>query len=466
MAELVFPEGFVWGAATAAFQIEGANEADGRLPSIWDEFCRVPGAVANGDDGSVACDHYHRYPQDVALLADLGLPNYRFSTSWARIMPDGITVNPAGLDFYDRLVDELLAHHIDPWLTLYHWDLPAAIEGGWLQRDVADKFARYAQVTFERLGDRVKQWTTLNEPWCCSFLSYACGEHAPGHTDPVEAVTAAHHLLLAHGRGLAAMRELAGPDHQLGITLNFTWPHPADPDNPGDLDAARRIEGAHNRVFLDPLFRGEYPADVIADMAEAGLGQAAQEGDFELISAPVDFLGVNFYNGVGVAAIDPTKPVQLTSPGGLPRRSPYVGSEQVVDVPRGLPLTDMGWEVNADDLRDLLVWLHQNYTGQAGIPLVITENGAAYDTPVIEGQVNDTERVEYFREHLTAVHQAIESGADVAGYFAWSLLDNFEWSFGYDRRFGIVHVDYDTQVRTPKASAHLLGQVARTNVLG
>ena len=464
---LTFPDTFAWGTATAAYQIEGAIHEGGRRDSIWDAFCRVPGAVIKGDSGEVACDHYHRMPQDVALLARLGMGTYRFSTSWSRVCPDGGPVNTEGLDFYDRLVDELVTHGIRPWLTLYHWDLPQALQdrGGWTNRDTASRFADYAEVVLDRLGDRVPVWTTLNEPWCSSFLSYAGGEHAPGHTSPSEAVDAAHHLLLGHGLAVQRLRA-SGRPIQVGITTNHTVADPADPTNPGDVAAARRIDGAFNRVFLDPLFKGEYPVDVLEDMAEAGLGRVARDGDLEVISSPIDVLGVNYYNGGAFAAADPIdqSPLEYPGPGGLTRRSPYVGSERVRGVSRGLPVTDMGWEIQPDGLTRLLVRLHEEYTGPAGIPLVVTENGAAFaDEPDTSGFVDDTDtRLAFVRSHLGAVHDAIEAGADVRGYLVWSLLDNFEWAWGYDKRFGIVHVDYATQKRTPKASALWYAEVART----
>ena len=376
---------------------------------------------------------------------------------------------PSGLDFYSRLVDELLAAGIKPWLTLYHWDLPQALgeRGGWTNRDTSYLFAEYTRHMVDALGDRVQVWTTLNEPWCSSFLSYAGGDHAPGHTSPREAVAAAHHLLLAHGLGVQVLRE-AEQNLTVGITCNTTYSHPADPDNPGDVDAARRIDGGFNRIFLDPIFKGEYPADVIEDMAEAGLGSDVRDGDMELISAPIDVLGVNFYNGAAHAAPLPgAKPEIRITEGGHPAAAPMVGSETVRPVARDLPLTAMGWEVKADDLRLLLVRLQRDYTGPAGIPMVITENGAAYDdVPDASGYVDDSkDRLVYIRDHIAAVHQAMTEGADVRGYLVWSLLDNFEWSFGYSRRFGIVRVDYDTLERIPKASARWYAGVAGSHQL-
>lgn len=466
MTGLTFDPNFAWGAATASFQIEGATSEGGRRDSIWDAFCRVPGAVANGDDGSMACDHYHRYPEDVAILKDLGLKNYRFSTSWARIMPDGRTLNEEGLDFYDRLVDELLANGIAPWLTLYHWDLPQDLGelGGWTNRDVVDLFADYAEATFRRLGDRVTNWTTLNEPWCSSFLSYAGGEHAPGHTNPQEAIDAMHHLLLAHGRGMVRMRALAGEQHRLGITLNFTPGQPADVLNPADVDAARRWNGAGYRVFTDPLFRGTYPDDTLDDFRALGLTFEPNDKDLAEIHQPLDFLGVNFYNGARVLH-DPQAIHEWTTPRGRAARTPYVGAEQVSVAPRNVPRTAMNWEVEAEDFRVLLEMVHREFTGPAGIPIYVTENGAAYEDEVDDGVVDDPDRCRYYHQHLTAVHQAISRGADVRGYFAWSLLDNFEWAFGYEKRFGIVHVNYETLQRIPKTSARMLGDVARSQEL-
>ncbi|OKL54144.1 beta-glucosidase [Bowdeniella nasicola] len=470
MSTLTFPENFFFGSATAAFQIEGAGDEDGRRPSIWDAFCDEPDRILDRSNGMVACDHYHRMPADVALMKDLGLQAYRFSTSWARVMPDGETLNEAGVDFYSRLVDELLEAGIKPWLTLYHWDLPQALgeRGGWTVRETPYRFADYAGELVSRLGDRVETWTTLNEPWCSSFLSYASGEHAPGHTNPSEAVDAAHYLLLAHGLGVQALRAKAPRDITVGITTNHTVAHPADPDNPADVDAARRIDGAFNRVFLDPLFKGEYPADVLSDMAEAGLGQVAREGDMAIISAPIDVLGVNFYNGGAHAAPEANATPKLwPGPGGHLIGSPFVGSETVKGVSRDLPRTAMDWEVDAADLAILLRRLHAEYTGPAGIPIVITENGAAYDDqPDADGYVDDSgDRLVYIREHLAAVHEALADGVDVRGYLVWSLLDNFEWAFGYTRRFGIVRVDYETQERIPKASARFFADVARSKQL-
>lgn len=364
---LTFPAGFTWGAATAAFQIEGATHHDGRTDSIWDVFARTPGAVLDGDSGDPACDHYHRMPQDVALMAELGLGTYRFSTSWARVRPDGGAVNPNGLDFYSRLVDTLLEKEIRPWLTLYHWDLPQVLqdEGGWTSRETAHRFAEYAASVYEVLGDRVSTWTTLNEPWCSSLLSYAAGHHAPGLTDERAAVAAVHHLLLAHGLGVQALRAAGAAD--VGITLNLSPISAADPASEADRDVVRRVDGLQNRVFLDPVLRGSYPADVWQDLTPFGLPELVHDGDLATIGASVDVLGVNYYTTTQLRAGEPQLP------------SPWVGAEHAHPVPRGLPTTEMGWEIDPDGLRQLLVRLHTEYPGT---PLVITENGAAFDDTV------------------------------------------------------------------------------------
>ncbi|WP_295014770.1 glycoside hydrolase family 1 protein [uncultured Microbacterium sp.] len=477
-----FPDGFLFGAATAAYQIEGAAFEEGRTASIWDAFARVPGAVHDGDTGDVACDHYHRHAEDVRLMRELGLQAYRFSTSWARVRPDGGAVNAAGLAFYDRLVDELLASDpadsaggIVPWLTLYHWDLPQALEekGGWVARDTVDRFVDYALSVHDVLGDRVRHWTTLNEPWCSSFLSYTAGVHAPGRTRIDDGLLAAHHLLLAHGRTIEALRERdAGLD--LGITLNLTVADPADPRDPGDLDAARRIDGQFNRWFLDPLFRGAYPADVVDDVRGVDPGavrrweEAILPGDLAAISAPLDCLGINYYHGELVSgspqpgADGTPHDGGATGPDARRTRSPFPAADDVHWVERGLPRTGMDWEVQPEGLTRVLRRVAADYA--PATPLYVTENGAAYDDVVEEGAVHDAERAMFLREHVAATHDAIAEGVDVRGYFAWSLLDNYEWSFGYSKRFGIVRVDYDTQKRTVKDSGREYARIiaART----
>jgi beta-glucosidase len=460
-----FPQNFLFGAATAAFQIEGAAHEDGRRDSIWDAFCRVPGAVINADNGDVACDHYHRYPDDVALMKHLGLQTYRFSTSWSRVRPDGGPVNEKGVDFYKRLVDELLGADILPWLTLYHWDLPQALQekGGWANRDTADRFTEYALDMHDALGDRVDVWTTLNEPWCSSFLSYTAGLHAPGHYSVEEGVLAAHHLLLGHGQ---AVRELRARDEslQLGITLNLTVADPVDAGDPADLDAARRIDGQFNRWFLDPIFRAQYPADIVEDIrtvdaaAVAAWEAAVRPGDLEAIATPIDTLGVNYYHGEYVAGRAPVNPpIGGDAPTDRPGRSPFPSHEGIFWHERGLPRTPMQWEVQPDGLTTLLHRVWDEYAEAAGTVLYVTENGAAYDDELVveagEKRIHDADRVEFLRAHLGAILDAADAGVDVRGYFYWSLLDNFEWAWGYEKRFGIVRVDYDTQERTPKDSA-------------
>jgi beta-glucosidase len=450
-----FPSDFLFGAATAAYQIEGAAHEDGRTDSIWDAFCRVPGAVVDAHNGDVACDHYHRYSEDVELMADLGLETYRFSTSWSRVRPDGGPVNAKGVDFYSRLVDSLLEKNIKPWLTLYHWDLPQALEekGGWTNRDTAYLFAEYAADMYAALGDRVENWTTLNEPWCSSFLSYIGGEHAPGRQDPSAGVAAGHHLLLAHGLAVRDLREL-NPSLKLGITLNLTVPDPVDPTDAGDVDAARRIDGQFNRFFLDPIFRGEYPADVLDDLAGLGLEEHILPGDLDIISTPIDALGVNYYHGEALSAHPPVDAEMSTAaPSERPKRSPFPAADGVYWHLRDLPVTAMGWEVQPEGLTRLLRRINDEYTGDA-VKLYVTENGAAYDDTVeADGAVHDSERTEFLLVHLDAILDAIEAGVNVYGYFYWSLMDNFEWAWGYHKRFGIVRVDYDTQRRTLKDSA-------------
>ena len=447
-----FPDDFLFGAATAAFQIEGAAHEDGRRDSIWDAFCRVPGAVINGDNGDVATDHYHRYREDVALMKRLGLQTYRFSTSWSRVRPDGGPVNPAGIDFYKRLVDELLDADILPWLTLYHWDLPQGLEekGGWTNRDTACRYVEYAQDIYAALGDRVRHWTTFNEPFCSSLLGYGSGVHAPGRQEPRAAIAAVHHQHLAHGMAVTELRNL-GAEH-IGITLNLSNSIPKDPSDPVDLEAARLFDSLQNRIFLDPILRGAYPEDSLRDLEPYGLHDVILPGDMELIAAPIDFLGVNHYHDDQISGHPDTSGEDGHGGGtSTPKASPWIGAEHITFPTRGLPRTAMNWEVNPDGLRRLLVRLGEEYPNLP--PLYITENGAAYDDAVTsEGTVPDVERTKYILDHVQAVGEAIAEGADVRGYFVWSLLDNFEWSWGYDKRFGIIHVDYQTQERIIKDS--------------
>ncbi|MGW5721831.1 GH1 family beta-glucosidase [Amycolatopsis sp. NPDC003865] len=452
---MTFPTGFLWGAATASYQVEGAVTADGRGPSVWDTFSARPGAVAGGASGDVACDHYHRFPEDIGLLADLGLNAYRFSVAWPRVMPDGRTPSPAGLAFYDRLVDELLGRNVTPVLTLYHWDLPQALEdaGGWPARDTAYRFADYASYVHDALGDRVNQWTTINEPFCAAFLGYGSGVHAPGVQDYDTALVAAHHLLLAHGLATRALRSRARPGHEFSLALNFA-PALADGTSPAHAEAARKFDGIHNRFFLDPVLGRGYPPDVMADVEHHGgrFAASVRDGDPDTIAAPIDWLGVNYYAPARVTPID-----DPLAHGNCPL--PALRGLDVL--PARPPLTAFGWEQAPEVFTELLGWL----SARSGLPLVVAENGASFVDQVVGGRVFDAARVNYFMEHLGAVHSAIKAGADVRGYFAWSLLDNFEWAMGYSQRFGLVHVDFETQVRTVKDSGRFLGRVAKANAL-
>jgi beta-glucosidase len=455
IADLRLPADFVWGAATAAYQVEGAVADDARGPSIWDTFSRTPGRIADGSTGDVACDHYRRFRDDVRLMADLGLRAYRFSIAWPRVQPDGSgAANQRGLDFYRRLVDDLLAHDIEPWVTLYHWDLPQPLEdaGGWPERDSAARFGDYAALVHAALGDRVRTWTTLNEPWCSAFLGYGSGAHAPGRQDARAAVRAAHHLMLGHGLAMQAMRAGA-PSHRLSITLNL---YPVSPRSMStqDADAVRRIDGLANRLFLDPILHGSYPADVITDLEPVTDLGHIRPGDLAIISTPVSLLGVNYYTRyvvAGSAAAQPAEPYWRAP-------SSWPGSEHVRFLGRGLPVTAMGWEIDAPGLVEILKRVHADYPG---VPMVITENGAAFPDHAVDGDIDDAERVAYLDAHLRACADAIAAGVPLHGYFVWSLLDNFEWARGYSRRFGIIYVDYDSQARIPKSSARWYAQMIR-----
>ncbi|MGH1564098.1 GH1 family beta-glucosidase [Mumia sp. DW29H23] len=436
-----FPPSFTFGVATAAYQIEGAVAEDGRTPSIWDVFSAEPGRVHDGDTGEVACDHYRRMPSDVALMRDLGMGAYRFSIAWPRVQPGGAgPVNAAGLAFYDRLVDTLLENGIAPWATLYHWDLPIELEraGGWPVRDTAYRFAEYAGIVADALGDRLRGLITLNEPWCSSFLGYGNGAHAPGRRDGAAALAASHHLLLGHGLAAESVRA-AAPSVPFGITLNLYPTSPAvpasydGPDRAAYDDAVRRIDGLSNRWFLDPVFGRGYPTDVVEDVRSTSALEFVLDGDTDIIAAPLDFLGINYYTRHVVAP------------------AAYPGSSGVDFLSRGLPVTAMGWEVDPEGLYDVVRRVHDEYPA---VPIFLTENGSAYvDVVEDDGTVHDAERLAYLRDHLDAAGRLIADGVDVRGYFAWSLMDNFEWAYGYEKRFGLVHVDYATQRRTPKASA-------------
>ena len=434
----LLPAGFVLGASTAAYQIEGAATEDGRGPSIWDTFCTEPGRIADGSSGAVACDHYHRYTEDVSLMRDLGLHGYRFSIAWPRIQPEGTgRAAKEGLAFYDRLVDALLEQGIEPMATLYHWDLPQALEdrGGWLDRDTADRFAEYATVVGLKLADRVRHWIPVNEPNVHTLLGHGLGMHAPGRRLMFDALPAAHHLLVAHGKAAAALRAVG--TSSIGTANNHSPVWPAG-DSAEDKQAAELFDVLWNRLFADPMLTGQYPAGF------AELMPGSLEQDLAVIRAPLDFYGVNYYNPVRVAAPD----TALRTEPGLPTDGmPFA----MVPV-EGYDRTDFGWPVVPDGLRETLVGLRERY-GEALPPVLVTENGCAYDdAPDAEGAVHDQRRIGYLDGHLRAVARAVEEGVDVRGYYTWSLLDNFEWAEGYTKRFGLVHVDYANQRRTRKAS--------------
>ena len=444
-----FPKGFVFGAATSCYQIEGATAEDGRGESIWDRFCATPGKVVGGESGAVACDHYHRWREDVALMSELELQAYRFSIAWPRLFPTGAEKSPlkAGLDFYDRLTDALLEAGIAPWATLYHWDLPQALQdrGGWTARETADAFARFADAASAKLGDRVRHWITHNEPWVVSMLGHLLGEHAPGDKDWGKALAAAHHVLLSHGMAAPLIRENA-PGAETGITLNLC-PADAASDSEADAKATQWFDGWFNRWFLDPVFGRGYPADMLADYRREGRLPAdwdslVRDGDLETMAAPIDFLGVNYYTRRIIRSD------KISESENAPQ-TVFAGPEK----------TDMDWEVHAPSLKKLLLRVTADYAPPA---LVVTENGAAYDTPPgADGKVPDAKRVAYLRDHLAACREAIAEGAPLTGYFAWSLMDNFEWAHGYAKRFGIVWADYETQKRIPKDSAFWYRDVIR-----
>jgi beta-glucosidase len=442
-----FPDGFVWGVATSAYQIEGAWDEDGRGSSVWDDFVRQPYRVADGSTGDVACDHYHRMPEDVELIRSLGIGSYRFSIAWPRVVPSGRgQVNAAGLDFYERLVDRLLAAGIQPCATLNHWDLPSALEvaGGWADRGTVEAFVEYASLVFDRLGDRVPTWITHNEPWCQAFLGHATGQHAPGRCDWSAAYQVAHHLLVSHGETVQAFRA-SGSVGQIGIALN-PQRYIAASDDPADLAARERIWANSVDLFLGPIAQGAYPEGLMDWIGPHR--PHILEGDLETIHQPIDFFGVNYYNA---------ERISYDVDGSLlkARSDPYSDA--------GWGRTTMGWGIAPSGLTAVLVELHERYPG---LPIVITENGCALeDQPDADGYCDDLERIAYLREHLRALAAALDRGVDVRGYFVWSLLDNFEWSYGYTKRFGLYAVEAKTGRRLPKASASWYGTVARANEL-
>ena len=450
-----FPENFLWGTATASYQIEGAVGEGGRGASIWDAFSHTPGKVYRGDTGDIACDHYHRLEEDLDLMAELGMQAYRFSVAWPRVQPSGSGApNQEGLDFYRRLVDGLRQRDIVPMLTLYHWDLPQALEdrGGWTNRETSERFAEYAGVVYDALSAEVGYWITLNEPWVASWMGHGLGVHAPGRKDSAAALAATHHLLLGHGLAMERMRSV-GDDNQLGVTLNLHPGHPSR-NTEADREAARRVDGQANRLYLDPLFRGEYPEDIISYYGGRGVDLSfVRDGDLQKISVPFDFLGINYYfrHTVREAPVEEGSSLPFADLGARPV-IPHAGEK-----------TAMGWPVEPEGLKEMLVRIKDEY---ADLPIYVTENGrAVHDYIDPEGNVVDEERVSYLDSHFRAVHEAMEQGVDLRGYMVWSFLDNFEWAEGYSKRFGIVFVEYGTQQRIPKTSARWYADVIKRNGL-
>ncbi len=450
--KIIFPDNFIWGAATASYQIEGAWDKYGKGESSWDRFTHTPSKIKNNDTADVANDHYRLWKKDIGLMKKIGLQAYRFSISWPRILPAGRgKINQKGLDFYSKLVDGLLEADIKPFATLYHWDLPQKLEdeGGWTVRSTADAFAEYADAISRTLGDRVKNWVTHNEPACSAWLGYEIGVHAPGTVDPTHAlaVRAAHHLLLSHGLAVPVIRHNS-PNAEVGITLNSNW-NVAASNSAMDLDALRRGEGKWVRWFADPVYGRGYPADIVEDFKQLGAFpngmDFVQDGDLKIIAVPTDFLGVNFYNRGVVRVNDPKNEPQTVFP--LPK------------TPENW--TEMDWEIHPDGLLNVLARYYFDYQP---LKLYVTENGASYPTPPNEkGDIPDIHRMNYLRTHFAAMHRAIQAGVPLAGYFVWSLMDNFEWSFGFSQRFGIIWVDYETQKRTLKDSAKWYKGVIKKN---
>jgi beta-glucosidase len=445
---VTFAKDFKFGVATSAYQIEGAATEDGRTPSIWDTFCRVPGKVYEGQSGDIACDHYHRYGEDVRILREIGVDSYRFSISWPRVFPAYRTYNPKGMEFYKNLIHELEENGIEPMATLYHWDLPmwAYERGGWLNRESVTWFKEYATRVFEELNDSVKSWITHNEPFCASVLGYGLGVHAPGHKNLGEALIAAHHVLLSHGVAVEAFRECGLRDSKIGITLNLTPSYPAS-NSREDVEAASRSDGLSNRWFLDPVFRSSYPEDMKEALGRfAGGFGFIKDGDLQTISTKSDFLGVNYYTRVPTEFVQDSRLNYHDVQGNLKKS-----------------VTAMGWEICPEALYDLILRLRREYTQ---VPIYITENGAAFDDVLSKGKrVHDTERIDYVKGHLRKIAEANEQGADIRGYYLWSLLDNFEWACGYSKRFGIVHVDFGTQERSLKDSALWYRDAIRSRII-
>ena len=442
--KLTFPETFTWGAATSAYQIEGAWNEDGKDPSIWDDFTRRPGTILDGSTGDNACDHYHRYEEDISLLAGIGCNAYRFSISWPRVMPSGKgKINPKGVDFYGRIIDRLLEEGITPFVTLFHWDLPSALqeEGGWTVRDTAKRFAEYAEKMTRLFGDRVDHWITLNEPISVAGSGYASGEHAPGRRNPVKLFQAAHFLLLGHGLALRAMRNAAPPGRELTIGMTNAF-SPVYPREKRDEHVVARISAFINKLFMDPIYRGSYPKEIRPLIYF--FNRKIRQEDFDSIRAPVDFIGVNHYSRF------------------IARRTflPFIGFKLLRPVYENVVFTDMGWEIYPPGFYRIIDWIRKEYNDPV---IYITENGAAFEDDPVDGKVKDAHRIAYLRSYLHELHRALKEGADIRGYFVWSLLDNFEWKFGYSKRFGLIYVDFETQERIPKESSRWYARVCRNN---
>lgn len=461
MSSYSFSSDFVFGSATASYQIEGAAAEGGRTPSIWDTFSHAPGNVENGDNGDIACDHYHRWGEDIALMRELGIDAYRLSISWSRVRIDGTGApNQEGIAFYRTLLQELRESGIRPIVTLYHWDLPQPLQdlGGWTVRETAVEFAGYARLMAKELGNLVDTWTTLNEPWCSAYLGYASGVHAPGITDELSSLKAVHHLNLAHGLAVQAIREELGEDTKCSVTLNLHVVRPADANSSADVTVANRVKAVGNEVFLGPMMEGVLPELLLKTTKDITDWSFVQEGDLEAIHQRIDVLGVNYYS---TSTVEPLREGEASSSGGHgdSEFSPWPGCADVKFLAPEGHLTEMGWNIDPAGLREVLLEMHDRYPET---PLMVTENGAAFpDEPDADGVVHDTDRIDYVRRHLIAVTQARAAGADVRGYFLWSLLDNFEWSLGYGRRFGIIRVDYDSGRRTPKDSYRWYADVIR-----
>ncbi|WP_217588260.1 GH1 family beta-glucosidase [Lentibacillus saliphilus] len=433
MAIIQLPQDLKFGVATAAYQIEGAANEDGRGQSIWDTFSKTPGKVDNGDNGDIACDSYHRYEEDVQLIKELGTDMYRFSVSWPRIFPNGTgEVNQKGLDYYHKLVDALIQNDIEPMCTLYHWDLPQALQdkGGWANRDTIEAFVQYAELMFQEFGGKIKKWITINEPWCVSFLSNYIGEHAPGHTDLQLAVDVSHHLLVAHGKAVKAFRRLGIENGEIGIAPNSTWKEPFSTEQE-DKDACQREIGFIIDWFFEPLFKGQYPDYLVEWYKQKGATVHIAEGDMKLIQEPIDFVGINYYDG------------------SVARYKKNSGLFDCEMIDMGYNRTDIGWPIYPEGFYKMLTYVHNKY---GDTPIYITENGACYNDDVHNNEVNDIGRINYLKTHIAALQRAMDSGVPVKGYICWSLLDNFEWAKGYTMRFGLVHINYRTLERTPKDS--------------